>query len=78
MPGVRLAIPAFAAPDEQEGLDALLGLSRQGQELVVEKARVEGFWDGTPPAHAILDADLRAAAAITESVTTSCSRVRAS
>lgn len=35
---------------------------RQGQELCVEKARLEGFWDGTPPAHEILDAGLHSAA----------------
>src|SRR5207253_4956108 len=49
----------FAAPYEQDGLDALLGLGRQGQEIVVEKARLEGFWDGTPPTHEISYAGLR-------------------
>src|SRR3989442_6311867 len=41
----------FAGPDEQEVVDAGLGVGRQGQELCVEKARLEGLWDGTPPAH---------------------------
>ena len=52
----------FTAPDEQEVGDAGLGVGRQGQELCVEKARLEGFWDGTPPAHEILDAGLHSAA----------------
>ena len=52
----------FTAPDEQEVGDAGLGVGRQGQELCVEKARLEGFWDGTLPAHEILDAGLHSAA----------------
>src|SRR5262245_50797640 len=55
-----LSDAGFAALDEQESLDAQLGLSRQGQETVVEKARLEDFWDGPPPAHETLDAGLRA------------------
>ncbi len=52
----------FAAPDEQEVCNAGLGVGRQGQELCVEKARLEGFWDSTLPAHEILDAGLHSAA----------------
>ena len=52
----------FAASDAQEVGDARLGVGRQGQGLGVEKARLEGFWDGTPPTHEILDAGLRVAA----------------
>jgi hypothetical protein len=52
----------FAAPDEQDVVDTGLGVGRQGQELCVEKARLEGFWDGAPPAHEILDAGLHSAA----------------
>jgi len=52
-------VAGFAAPDEQAVSDASLGLGRQGQESVVEKAPVEGRWDGPPPAPKILDAGLQ-------------------
>jgi hypothetical protein len=52
----------FAASDAQEVGDARLGVGRQGQELGVEKARLEDGGDGTPSAHEILDAGLHSAA----------------
>jgi hypothetical protein len=52
----------FTASDVQEVGDARLGVGRQGQELGVEKARLEDSGDGTPSAHEILDAGLHSAA----------------
>jgi hypothetical protein len=51
----------FAALDPQEVRHARLCVDRQGQELVVEKARVQLGRDGPPPAPEILDTVLRAA-----------------
>ena len=56
-----LSDACFAAPDQQEGSHARLRVDRQGQELVVEKARVTISRDGTPPAHEILNAGLLSA-----------------
>ena len=59
---VRGIDAGFAALDEQEVVDAGLGVGRQDQKLCVEKARLEIFRDGTPPAHEILDAGLHSGA----------------
>jgi hypothetical protein len=56
-----LSDAGFAAPDQQEVSNARLRVNRQGQELVVEKARLQLGRDGTPPVHEILDAGLLSA-----------------
>ena len=56
-----LSDACFAAPDQQEVSHARLRVDRQGQELVVEKARLQIGRDGTPPAHEILNAGLLSA-----------------
>jgi hypothetical protein len=48
----------FATSGQQEVSNARLRVDRQGQELVVEKARLQLGRDGTPPAHEILNTGL--------------------
>src|SRR5207237_3133997 len=56
-----LSDAGFAALDQQEVRNARLRVDRQGQELVVEKARVQLDRDSPPPAHEILDTGLLSA-----------------
>jgi hypothetical protein len=56
-----LSDAGFAAPDQQEVSHARLRVDRQGQELVVEKARVQLGRDGPPPAHERLETGLLSA-----------------
>jgi len=56
-----LSDAGFAAPDQQEVSHARLRVDRQGQGLVVEKARVQLGRDGPPPAHERLETGLLSA-----------------
>ena len=52
----------FAALHTQDALDGLLGVGRQGGEILMEEALLEIGWDITPTAHEIPDAGLCSAA----------------
>src|SRR2546428_3759483 len=56
-----LSDAGFAAPDQQEVSNARLRVDRQGQELVVEKARLQLGRGGPPPAHERLETGLLSA-----------------